>query len=71
LLNYAPSPSGYAGHVGEILDCAAAQGRLLPQAGPVVPRFVSPLNDRDDELAEGEANGRRAARIYGDLIPTL
>jgi acetylornithine/succinyldiaminopimelate/putrescine aminotransferase len=53
LLNYAPSPSGYAGHVGEILDCASAQGWLLLQAGPVVPRFVSPLNDRDDELAEG------------------
>ena len=43
----------YRGEAGAILDCAAAHGLLLLQAGPDVLRFVPPLTITDEELAEG------------------
>lgn len=43
----------YKGEAGAILDCAAAHGLLLLQAGPDVLRFVPPLTITDEELAEG------------------
>jgi acetylornithine/N-succinyldiaminopimelate aminotransferase len=45
----------YKGEAGTILDCAAAHGLLLLQAGPDVLRFVPPLTITDEELAEGLA----------------
>ena len=50
----------YKGKAGEILDCAAAHGLLLLQAGPDVLRFVPPLTITDEELAEGLARLRKA-----------
>ncbi|MGC1547876.1 MAG: acetylornithine transaminase [Rhodanobacter sp.] len=43
----------YKGKAGEILDCAAAHGLLVLQAGPDVLRFVPPLNISDADLADG------------------
>jgi acetylornithine/N-succinyldiaminopimelate aminotransferase len=43
----------YKGEAGAILDCAAAHGLLLLQAGPDVLRFVPPLTISDEEMAEG------------------
>jgi len=50
----------HKGKAGEILDCAAAHGLLLLQAGPDVLRFVPPLTITDEELAEGLARLRKA-----------
>jgi acetylornithine/N-succinyldiaminopimelate aminotransferase len=43
----------YKGKAGEILDCAAAHGLLVLQAGPDVLRFVPPLNISDEDVVEG------------------
>lgn len=54
----------FSGRAGEILDCAAAYGLLLLQAGPDVLRLLPPLNINDEEVADGLARLRSTLESF-------